>query len=237
MKYWTLVTALLISPMVLAHPGGIDSTGGHYNRTTGEYHCHRSGCAGKGAATVSAVDQSEAALQEARREHRPFSLVYKRQDWPHWIDADRDCQDTRAELLIVNSQRPVRFRNEKQCSVVEGQWYDPYSGKTLTKASDLDIDHIVPLKWAHSHGAANWSKSQKRTFANDPANLIPVDDHLNQAKSDKGPSEWMPPNQSYRCEYLGRFTAVVAEYGLQPTATERRVMERMGAACRRKIDD
>lgn len=145
MKYWTLVTALLISPMVLAHPGGIDSTGGHYNRTTGEYHCHRSGCAGKGVTVVSAVDQSEAALQEARREQRPFSLVYERQDWPHWIDTDRDCQDTRAELLIVTSQRPVRFRNEKQCSVVEGQWYDPYSGKTLTKASDLDIDHIITV--------------------------------------------------------------------------------------------
>jgi hypothetical protein len=76
---------------------------------------------------------------------------------------------------------------------------------------------IVPLHWAHNHGAANWPKSQKRTFANDPHNLIAVEDNLNQAKSDKDPSEWMPPNQSYRCEYLDRFNSVVDEYHLQPT--------------------
>ena len=27
-----------------AHPGGLDSRGGHYNRKTGEYHCHKSSC-------------------------------------------------------------------------------------------------------------------------------------------------------------------------------------------------
>lgn len=27
-----------------AHPGGLDGRGGHYNRKTGEYHCHRSSC-------------------------------------------------------------------------------------------------------------------------------------------------------------------------------------------------
>ena len=77
----------------------------------------------------------------------------------------------------------------------------------------------------------HWTKSQKRTFANDPRNLIAVEDNLNQAKSDKGPNEWMPPNQAYRCEYLGRFMAVVTEYHLQPTAGEKRVMDRMGKAC------
>ena len=27
-----------------AHSGGLDGRGGHYNRQTGEYHCHRSSC-------------------------------------------------------------------------------------------------------------------------------------------------------------------------------------------------
>ena len=29
---------------VLAHGGGLDSNGGHHNRRTGEYHCHREPC-------------------------------------------------------------------------------------------------------------------------------------------------------------------------------------------------
>lgn len=231
MKGKFILFTLMLTSTAFSHPGGLDSNGGHYNRKTGEYHCHRTGCFVPGVVNQTAVQQSKSAVKEAQKESVPFSMVYNREDWPHWIDADHDCQDTRAELLIASSKIPVKYRNEKHCSVVAGEWYDPYSGKTWLKASDLDIDHIVPLHWAHNHGAANWTKNQKRAFANDPRNLIPVEDNLNQAKSDKGPSEWMPPNQSYRCEYLNRFTAVVSEYHLQPTAAEQRIMDRMGRAC------
>lgn len=31
---------LILSVSVFAHPGGTDSSGGHYNRSTGEYHYH-----------------------------------------------------------------------------------------------------------------------------------------------------------------------------------------------------
>ncbi len=35
----------LVSAGVFAHSGGLDSNGGHHNRMTGEYHCHRDPCA------------------------------------------------------------------------------------------------------------------------------------------------------------------------------------------------
>lgn len=38
----TLVT-LLPAP-ALAHGGGLDDNGGHHDRRTGEYHCHRASC-------------------------------------------------------------------------------------------------------------------------------------------------------------------------------------------------
>jgi hypothetical protein len=136
---------LLLAAPAYPHGGGVDDNGGHYNHRFGQYHCHRASCVMYGNVNHSTEDQSTNALKEAQKENRPYSKVYSRHDWPHWIDTDRDCQDTRAELLIVTSQRPVRFRNEKQCSVVEGQWYDPYSGKTLKKAGDLDIDHIITV--------------------------------------------------------------------------------------------
>lgn len=140
----------------------------------------------------SPSEQSREALKEAERENRPFSRVYDRKEWPHWIDEDRDCQNTRAEVLIAASQVPVKFRHDKKCIVVSGQWLDPYTGKILTNASDIDIDHIVPLKLAHARGGDSWPKALQRKFANDPANLLPVRDRLNQAKGDKSHSEWMP---------------------------------------------
>jgi len=69
--------------------------------------------------------------------------------------------------------------------VSHGLWVDSYTGMTFTQASDLYIDHVVPLAHAHRTGGANWSREQKRRFANDPDNLLAVDDRTNQEKSDR----------------------------------------------------
>lgn len=159
------------------------------------------------------------------------SNKYNRKDWKHWSDSDRDCQDTRAEILIEQSKTPVRFSDWRSCYVTTGTWHDPYSGKTYTDDDDLDIDHIVPLGYAHPRGGKNWSAQKKEQFANDHDNLLAVQNSLNRQKSAKGPSEWMPLNQSYRCEYLARFDAIVTEYGLTYFSSEKRVIDRMKNAC------
>lgn len=61
---------------------------------------------------------------------------YNRKDWPHWIDADRDCQNTRQEMLIATSRVPVKFKAARHCTVVFGEWFGVYTGKTFTKASE-----------------------------------------------------------------------------------------------------
>ena len=38
-----VVFALLSTAFIDAHPGRLDSKGGHYNRKTGEYHYHNGG--------------------------------------------------------------------------------------------------------------------------------------------------------------------------------------------------
>jgi micrococcal nuclease len=61
--------ALVASPSVLAHPGGLDANGGHTNRKTGEYHCHRTPCSAEPQAqtsplkTLAALPASAPALQ------------------------------------------------------------------------------------------------------------------------------------------------------------------------------
>jgi hypothetical protein len=142
-------------------------------------------------------------------------LAYSRDDWPHWEDFDGDCQNTRHELLIASSEVPVTFTNSSECTTATGQWLDPYTGDTYTLASDLDIDHIIPLNYAHLHGGAVWSEFVKKLFANDPENLLAVDDGENQSKSAKGPSEWMPPDESYHCEYVRKWDFLAAKYELE----------------------
>ena len=163
------------------------------------------------------------------------SAHYQRSEWPHWLDEDNDCQDARAETLIATSRAKVTFSGQQTCSVTHGVWQDPYSGKTFTDDNDLDIDHVVPLKFAHDRGAAQWSKRQKARFANDPDNLLAVDNGLNRSKGAKGPSEWMPPNHAYRCAYLAHFDKVMHKYQLTYTSKEQRVLNKMRQACSTKL--
>lgn len=42
-----------------------------------------------------------------------------------------------------------------------GEWLDPYTGQTFYKASDIDIDNIVPLTNAFGMGGKHWIRSKK----------------------------------------------------------------------------
>ncbi|MFT6909504.1 MAG: hypothetical protein ACJAS1_006225 [Oleiphilaceae bacterium] len=89
----------------------------------------------------------------------------------------------------------------------------------------------MPLKFAHGHGADNWSRERKAMFANDLDNLILAKASLNRQKGAKGLTEWLPPNHKYRCEYIARFNAVMVKYELSYIPSEQRIIKRMVNAC------
>ncbi|WP_227515372.1 HNH endonuclease family protein [Marinobacter salinus] len=132
-----------------------------------------------------------------------------------WDDADGDCQNSRAEALVAQSSTDVRFADERRCRVVTGRWISPFTGKVIQNASDIDIDHVVPLKWAWDHGANTWSRDKREKFANDPGNLWSVERSLNRQKGAQGPESWLPPVG--RCQYVSRFVRIVKVYGLKPS--------------------
>jgi 5-methylcytosine-specific restriction endonuclease McrA len=177
------------------------------------------------------ASQIDKATNEAVDEGRAFVTLYNRSDWPHWLDDDKDCQNTRHEILIQTSSKPVEFKTENECNVLSGEWYDPYSGDTFTISKDLDLDHIVPLKFAHGHGADKWSREHKAMFANDLDNLILAKASLNRQKGAKGLTDWLPPNFPYRCQYIARFNAVMLKYELAYIPSEQRIVNRMIKAC------
>ncbi len=217
---------LSLSPsLLLAHPGGLDNQGGHTDRHSGEYHCHRDQC-------KQAHEIQGNAEQEAREEHRAFSTLYDRDMWPHWIDDDRDCQDTRAETLIEKSQIPVTFSDARHCTVASGRWYDPYTNVTFTNARSLDIDHVVPLRHAHGHGGDQWNEALRQQFANDPQNLIAVSASANRSKGASSPDEWLPDNPAFWCEYGRRWQAIKVRYELMVTPPEQEALDRLEATCR-----
>ena len=139
---------------------------------------------------------------------------YNRKDWENWIDEDKNGLNTRHEVLAEESLiKPVISNNK----VIKGKWFDKYTGKYFTNPSDLDIDHLVPLKNAHISGASNWSKKKKNRYYNYlkyDNHLIAVSKSANRNKSDKSPVNWLPPNKEYQCEYVREWFKIKTAWGL-----------------------
>ena len=111
-----------------------------------------------------------------------------------------------------------------RCGVAAGTLTDPYTGHTIaytaTRPAAVQIDHVAPLGYVWRHGAAGWTRRQRLEFANDLANLLAVDGRQNEAKGDRGPAAWMPPDRSYWCAYATRYVDVAWAYHLSVTSAD-----------------
>lgn len=135
---------------------------------------------------------------------------YHRGKFRHWVDLDYDGENAREETLIFD-----KFKNKNK-----DVWICPYTGKIITNPSELDIDHIVPLKWAWYHGADKWTDEKRMLFANDGANLLAVHGPSNRSKRDRIPTVWIPPNINYCITYIEKFEYICDIYELPYNKTE-----------------
>ena len=178
-----------------------------------------------------------ATLNELPVAGRGSDVEYNRKDWRHWVDADQDCQDARAEVLIVESRSPVSFApndDGDECRVTAGEWLGPWSGEVFTDASDVDIDHHVPLGHAHASGGWRWNADRKREYANDLANppsLQVTGASVNRSKGKKPPDAWRPEHRAGWCRYAADWIDVKSRWELTVTQAEIRALKDMLDTC------
>lgn len=148
---------------------------------------------------------------------------------PTWFDADRNGCDTRNDVLardLTNTKVA-----EDGCTVLSGVLTDELTGKVVqftrgrATSSAVQVDHRLALSAAWKMGAASWSTEQRIVFANDTSNLESMDGPSNTAKSDKAPSEWMPPVKSEWCGYATDWAATATKYELTVAAADQQVID------------
>ena len=152
---------------------------------------------------------------------------YDRDKFRHWIDADGDCRDTRDEVLGKESL--VRVGG---CDIRVGRWMSYYDRKTIRFATNLDIDHMVPLAEAWDSGAKKWNADTRKRYANDvgdPRSLVAVTASSNRSKSDRDPAGWMPTYD--KCKYVRQWVAVKIRWSLKVNRAEKRALRRRAANC------
>ncbi|WP_262412626.1 HNH endonuclease family protein [Actinacidiphila acidipaludis] len=187
-------------------------------------------------AITSAADEAKARalIQKVATKGRGPKTGYSRAEFGQaWMDsangvafAHNGC-DTRNDLLKRDGL-DLHYRSGSKCVLISLTLDDPYTGKaihwTKSKATTIQIDHVMPLSYDWQMGAAHWSKDKREQIANDPLNLIPVDGPSNGAKSDSGPASWLPPNKQIRCSYAVRIAQVSLKYALPVTTADKQAM-------------
>ncbi|OUM41278.1 calcium-binding protein [Arthrobacter agilis] len=153
-----------------------------------------------------------------------------------WADVDHNGCDTRNDMLN-RDLTDIVHANSVPCKVQSGVLDDPYTGTVIpflrgqATSSDVQIDHVVALSDAWQKGAQQLTFDQRVAFANDPLNLQSTDGPTNQQKSDGDAATWLPPNKSYRCEYVARQVSVKATYALWVTQAEHDAMAGILSDC------
>lgn len=197
-----------------AHSGRVDSNGGHYDRSTNEYHCMRESCTTSMQDSRVVVSPSQSTTKAGIGDGK-----YVRSEWmSRWPRVKGTCRDLRHDMLMKDSKSAVTFKTTKQCRVVAGVWHDPYSDMVLYKPKAVDIDHIISLKYANNIVGKSWSKKKKKAFATDPINLWVVSAKHNRSKGSKGPSKWLPKNSL--CEYHDAWISIADKYQLEIPAKD-----------------
>ncbi|KAI0158006.1 hypothetical protein GGR52DRAFT_564783 [Hypoxylon sp. FL1284] len=154
---------------------------------------------------------------------------YERDLFPTWHTVEGNC-NTR-EYVLKRDGTDVVVGGD--CYPTSGTWTSPYDGGEWTEPSDVDIDHMVPLKNAWVSGANAWTTDKREDFANDVTRpqLWAVTDNVNSSKGSRSPDEWKPPLESFYCTYASAYVAVKTYWDLTITSAEESALSDMLDTC------
>ncbi len=187
---------------------------------------------------VTGEDNTEAleelqSVRIAETDKSAYNQDIRKREYGTWKDFKG--WSTRDELLAQNAKESTR----NATSLTSGTWYCEYTGEDMTYdtkeeiAQNIQIDHTIPVAYAHKHGASVWSEDKKKEYYNDlgtpskfttganddnnyekAGTLIISDARSNTSKGDKGPSRWMPSNRGFWTTYLKRWIHIAHKYDI-----------------------
>lgn len=181
-----------------------------------------------GLAEFQADQDALALLEQLEVKGRAPKNGYSREQFSDgWAKID-GC-DMR-NLILQRDLTEVKI--DQKCQVVSGKLQDKYTGREIDfqrgkeTSAAVQIEHIVAVSDAWQKGAQQLSAEERYRFYNDPENLMAADGVANQEKGDADAATWLPPNKSFRCEYVAIQVRIKYKYKLWVTQAEKEAMLR-----------
>lgn len=154
---------------------------------------------------------------------------YDRDKFPHWVTISGNCNAR--ETVLKRDADQVTVGSD--CYPTSGKWYSQWDGVVKTVASQISIDHQVPLAEAWRSGASSWSTAKRQDFANDVTGteLIAVTATVNSSKGDRDPASWKPPRTGSYCLYAKMWIHAKHKWGLRLQSAEKTAVQSMLNTC------
>jgi hypothetical protein len=145
-----------------------------------------------------------------------------------WARVHGNC-DTR-EVVLERDAGPTAVDSDGDGCKDDASILDIYTGRMVATRS-TDVDHVFSLKAAWDAGAWKWTPAQRRTFAQDQANLRAVSRSVNESKGDRTPSQWSPPARSGACWFATTYRSTAARWHLTVSPADDAALNDMLTTC------
>ena len=197
------------------------------------------GQAGGQADKAVIVDTYTKKLEDVKIANPVDDPAYNRAEWGVWSKLDGEKCNTRVQVLKAQGVNVVtKDGNPDSCAIAGGIWVSPYDGaitdvkkgEATTPISTIQIDHVIPLKYAAAHGGKDWNQEKKVAFANDTSQLLATSATSNTSKGAKGPAEYMP-RESEQCRYSQIWIDTAKKYDISITKADKNKLAEGIATC------
>ncbi|MDR2748341.1 MAG: DUF1524 domain-containing protein [Bifidobacteriaceae bacterium] len=152
-------------------------------------------------------------------------------DWTEYKDTGLNTRDW---ILLRDAESNYSYTNGKP-KFYKARLFDKYLQKDIVyttgetdESKKAEVDHIVSLSNAYKCGAWKWKErcDKWRKLTNELVNLIAVSAAVNNEKSDKDASEWLPVS-AFQKRFITLQIFVKYLYELSVTKSEKETMLRV----------
>lgn len=150
---------------------------------------------------------------------------------PEYDDYDRNSYEKPTTSYTLDGKKVNRndyaWKTSPWYNAEDNTYMCPYTGHIIEDLDDgkadndfsnLDFDHIVPLKSTYLRGGKDWTEEQRNDYAYDQWVGVDVLNSANRSKSDKGPCEYLPEINVE--DYCYSWLMICSKYDLAMTQEE-----------------